>query len=132
MLNTLQHRINQHQRLSELRIKLLHLHHQLLDSERRTYEQVRGQVSRGELLQLALNHDQFAWLRQLSGLIVHLDEMLNADEPITDAAMAKILTDVRTLLTPNEFGSDFAIKYDAAFQHHPDVVFAHADVTALL
>lgn len=132
MLNTLQNRINQHQHLSELRIKLLHLHYQLLDSERRIYEQVRGQVSRGELLQLAINHDQFAWLRQLSGLIIRIDGMLNADEPIIDTAVAEALTDVRTLLTPDEFGTDFAIKYDAAFQRSPDVVLAHADVVALL
>lgn len=132
MFDTLQHRIHQHQRLSELQIKLLHLHHQLLDTERRTYEQVRGQVSKGELLQLAITHEQFAWLRQLSGLIVRIDVLLNADEPVTDAAIAAIMADVRTLLTPDEFGSDFAMRYDAAFQRNPDVVLAHADVAALL
>ncbi len=62
MLNTLQYWISQHQRLSELRIKLLRLHKLLLDAEFLTYEQVRGQVSRGELLQLAIGHEQFAWL----------------------------------------------------------------------
>ena len=44
MFNTLWHRINQHQLLSELRIRLLRLHKLLLDTERITYEQVRGQV----------------------------------------------------------------------------------------
>jgi uncharacterized protein YydD (DUF2326 family) len=58
MLNTLQYRISQHHRLSELRIKLLGLHKLLLDTERFTYEQVRGQVSRGELLQLVIRHLQ--------------------------------------------------------------------------
>ncbi|MFN6453025.1 MAG: hypothetical protein RM022_012580 [Nostoc sp. EfeVER01] len=47
MLNTLQYWTSQHQRLSQLRIKLLHLHKLLLETERLTYEQVRGQVSRG-------------------------------------------------------------------------------------
>jgi len=54
MLNTLQQRINQHQLLSALRTKLLALHKLLLDAERITYEQVRGKVSRGKLLQLQL------------------------------------------------------------------------------
>ncbi len=46
MLNSLQYQMSQHQRLSDLRIKLLRLHKLLLETERLTYEQVRGQVSR--------------------------------------------------------------------------------------
>ena len=65
MLNTLQNRITQHQLLTNIRIKLLHLHKLLLDTERIRYEQVRGQISKGELLQLAIDHDQFAWLHRL-------------------------------------------------------------------
>ncbi|MGH2413754.1 MAG: hypothetical protein ACRDEA_08690 [Microcystaceae cyanobacterium] len=132
MLNTLQHRINQHQLLSELRIKLLRLHKLLLDTERVTYEQVRGQVSRGELLQLVLEHAQFAWLHRLSQLVVQLDDLLHADEPVTPEALAALVRDVRILLTPDELGNDFGVKYDAAFQRNPDVVLAHADVVALL
>ncbi len=132
MINILQQRINQHQLLNELRIKLLRLHKLLLDTERVTYEQVRGQVSRGELLQLAINHDQFAWLHRLSELIVQIDDLLHADEPVTSDASAALVTDVRILLTPDELGDDFAMKYDAALQRSPDVVLAHADVVTLL
>lgn len=91
MLNTLQHQINQHQFLSELRIKLLHLHKMLLNAERVTYEQVRGNVSRGELLQLVINHEQFAWLHQLSQLIVQIDGLLHADEPVTKEVIATLI-----------------------------------------
>ena len=132
MLDALQHRINQHQLLSELRTKLLRLHKMLLDTERVTYEQVQGKVSRGELLQLVIHHDQFAWLHRLSELIVQVDELLQADEPVTSGVIAALVTDVRTLLTPDESGNDFATKYDAAFQRNPDVVLAHADVVTLL
>jgi hypothetical protein len=132
MLNRLQQRINQHQLLSELRIKLLRLHKLLLDTERVIYEQVRGQVSRGELLQLVINHDQFAWLHRLSELIVQIDDLLQADEPVTSEVIAALVSDVRILLTPDELGDEFAMKYDAAFQRHPDVVLAHADVVRLL
>ena len=104
----------------------------MLDTERDIYEQVRGRVSKGELLQLVINHDQFAWLHRLSEMIVQIDEMLHADEPVTSEAIASLMTDVRTLLTPDELGNDFAVKYDAAFQRNPDVVLAHADVVALL
>jgi hypothetical protein len=132
MLNTLQNRINQHQLLSDLRIKLLNLHKLLLETERLSYEQVRGQVSRGELLQLVINHDQFAWLHRLSELIVQIDELIHADEPVTSEAISALIADVRTLLTPDEFGNDFSVKYDAAFQRNPDVVLAHADVMTQL
>ncbi|PSB13891.1 hypothetical protein C7B61_16325 [filamentous cyanobacterium CCP1] len=132
MLNTLQLRINQHQFLNELRIKLMHLHRQLLDTERISYEQVRGQVSRGELLQLVINHEQFAWLHRLSELIVQIDDLLHADEPITAETIALLMADVRILLLPDELGDDFAMKYDAALQRSPDVILAHADVVMLL
>ena len=132
MFNTLWHRINQHQLLSELRIKLLRLHKLLLDTERITYEQVRGQVSRGEMLQLAIDHNQFAWLHQLSKLIMQIDDLLDADQPITSEAISVLLADIRTLLTPDQLGDDFALKYDAAFQRNPDVVLAHADVVTVL
>lgn len=132
MLNTLQEWTTQHQLLTDLRIKLLHLHKLLLDTECIHYEQVRGQVSRGELLQLVINHDQFAWLHQLSQLIVQIDELIHVDEPMTSDAIAALMTDVRTLLTPDELGNDFSVRYDVAFQRNPDVVLAHADVVTLL
>ncbi len=132
MLNTLQQRIDQHQHLNELRIKLMHLHKQLLDGERITYEQVRGKVSRGELLQLVINHHQFAWLHRLSELIVQIDDLIHADEPVTAEAIAALHHDISRLLTPDEFGNDFSVKYNAAFQRSPDVVLAHADVVMLL
>ncbi|WP_348535493.1 hypothetical protein [Komarekiella delphini-convector] len=72
MLNPSQYQMSQHQRLSQLRIKPLHLHKLLLETERLTYEQVRGHVSGGELLQLAIGHEQFAWLHRLSELIIQI------------------------------------------------------------
>ncbi|PSB00327.1 hypothetical protein [Merismopedia glauca] len=132
MLNTLQHRMAQHQLLSDLRLKLLRLHKLLLDVERLAYEQVWGRVSTGQLWQLAIDSDQFRWLHQLSELIVQIDLLLDADEPVTSEAIASLSSHIGILLTPNQLGSDFAIKYDAVFQRHPDVVLAHADVVTLL
>jgi hypothetical protein len=132
MLNPVQYQMSQHQRLSELRIKLLHLHKRLLETERLTYEQVRGQVSGGELLQLVISHEQFAWLHRLSALIIQIDELLHADEPVTPEEIAAIASDIRTLLNPDELGDECAMKYNRALQRNPDVVLAHADVVMLL
>ena len=84
------------------------------------------------MLQLAIAHNQFAWLHRLSKLIMQIDDLLDADEPITSEAISVLFTDIRTLLTPDQLGDDFALKYDAAFQRNPDVVLAHADVVTLL
>jgi hypothetical protein len=132
MLNTLQNHITQDQLLTDICIKLLHLHKLLLGTERIRYEQVRGRVSKGELLQLVINHDQFAWLHRLSELIVQIDELIHSDEPITSEAIAALIADVQILLTPDEVGNDFAVKYDMVLQRNPDVVLAHADVVTLL
>lgn len=132
MTNTLQQRINQHQLLSNLRIKLLDLHKVLLEMERIAYEQVRGYVSRGELLQLVISDHQFAWLHRLSELVVQIDELRQADEPVTPEIMADLVSDIRSLLTPDELGDQFAARYDAALQRNPDTVLAHAEVMALL
>jgi hypothetical protein len=131
MLDTLQQRIDRYQRLSELRIKLLHLHKILLDGERAAYEQVRGKISSGEMLRLAIESEQFAWLRQISQLIVQIDHLLDADEPLTPEAIATLISDVRTLLVADE-ENEFAMRYDAALQRYPDVVLAHADVVRIL
>lgn len=130
--NTLLQRIRQHQHLRELRNKLLRLHACLLDTERITYEQVRGRVTSGELLQLVIEHEQFAWLHRISELVVQIDEMLVADEPVSLDDVQDLIADARTLITPSEVGNGFARKYYAALQREPDVVLAHAEVSELL
>lgn len=120
------------QRLSALRNKLLHLHRVLLEIERNAYEQVRGRVKSGELLQLVIHHEQFAWLHRLSELVVQIDEMLFADEPISPDNVQNLIADVRTLLTPTQMGNVFNRKYYNALQRSPDAVLAHAEVTKLL
>jgi hypothetical protein len=104
----------------------------LLDTERITYEQVRGRVSNAELLQLVIEHEQFAWLHRISELVVQIDEMLQADEPVSLEDIQNLIGYARTLLTPSELGNEFARKYYNAFQREPGVVLAHAAVSELL
>ena len=120
------------QQLRDLRRGLLHLHKTLLDTERTAYEQTYGRVSSGELLQLVINHEQFAWLRSISELIVRIDEMLDADEPATTGDAESLLAQARKLLRPSETGDAFERKYYAALQREPDAVLAHRDVMTIL
>lgn len=130
--NTLLQRIRQHQYLRDLRNKLLYLHKMLLETERIAYEQVSGRVSSTELLQLVIGHEQFAWLHRISEIVVQIDEMLTADEPIALDYLQKLIADVRTLIVPLETGNTFERKYYNALQKEPAAVLAHAEISKLL
>jgi hypothetical protein len=117
--------------LRDVRVSLLHLHHTLLDMERKSFERTHGRVNSGELLQLVLNHAQFAWLRIISTLVVQIDEMLDADEPASAADMISLISSARQLFTASD-NKEFSHKYQAALQQEPDVVMAHSALMKLL
>jgi hypothetical protein len=117
--------------LGELRRKLLHLHKTLLEMERADFERDFGRLTSGELLQLVINHAQFGWLRQISALVVQIDEMLDAEEPATLNDVQNLVTQARSLFTLSA-DAVFREKYQAALQREPEVVIAHSEVTNLL
>jgi len=67
------------EQLTRVRTALLRLHKTLLDFEREGYERARGKIDNSyAFLQLVMSDPWFAWLRQLSELIVEMDELLAA------------------------------------------------------
>jgi hypothetical protein len=84
------------------------------------------------LLQLVINHEQFAWLHSISELIVRIDEMLDVDEPVMTGDAGTLLAQARALLKPSETGDEFERRYYAALQREPAVVLAHREVTTIL
>ena len=120
------------QLMKDLRRGLLRLHKILLDQERAAYERGHGTVSSGEMLQLVINHEQFAWLHAISELIVRIDEALEAKEPATtEEEAAALLAQAQSLLIPAETGNEFQRKYYAALQSEPAAVLAHGEVIQL-
>ena len=117
-------------RLREVRLRLLHLHQTLLEMERKDFERTHGRVNSGEMLQLFINHAQFAWLRMVSALAVQIDEMLDADEAVTDADVNNLITGARQLFTASA-NKEFSDKYQAALQQEPEVVMAHSALIKL-
>ena len=116
------------QRLNQLRKPLLHLHKTLLDLEREAYERRHGRVENSyEVLQLVMHDPWFAWLHSLSELVVQIDEMLDAKEPLKESEAVAVIDQTRVLLTPSEAGSGFQKKYFSSLQQSPDVVLAHAE-----
>ncbi len=120
-------------RLTELRNGLLRLHSILLESERHVYERDIERIeTRGRLLDLVLNDPSFAWLRELSRLVVTIDEALEAEEPPTRSDADRLVKLTRSLLSPGESGNQFETRYLAALQRDPNVVIAHSEMLKVL
>jgi hypothetical protein len=121
------------QRLTDLRNGLLSLHKTLLDSERAAYERDIARIeSTGEFLRLVLDDPWFAWLRELSQLVVMIDEALDAKVPPTEIDAERFVAQSREMLVPNETGTGFKKSYFEAMQRDPDVVLAHGKARKLL
>jgi len=93
------------------------------------FEKSFGRIqSANQFLQLLTSDPLFAWLRQLSQLIVSMDEALDAEEPLTSSAVDGFFNQTGLLLHPDENGDEFARKYFEAMQRSPDVVLSHGEV----
>ncbi len=120
-------------RLNELRTALLALHKALLDDAKVAYELDRGRISStGALLQLVIHDSWFAWLHQVSEIVVRIDEMTAAEAKTGEADARTLLDQIDRLLVPSETGDTFARRYFEALQRQPAVVLAHGGVKKLL
>ena len=141
--------------LAELRRHLLQLHKLLIDWQRAEYERTHGRLQTMQLLNVIFDDPAFAWLRTMSGLIVRVDEALEAKPPdVSDppsppeAASARprrsplddsraeegtgpLMAQARKLVAP-EPGSAYEQRYHAAMQEVPDVILAHRELVTLL
>ena len=93
---------------------------------RHSYEQTVGAIqSPNHFLQLLTQDPWFAWLQPLSQLIVSLDVLEEAEEPLTGATVDMAIKEARLLLTPSEAGEGFsrhyydALQADAGCGHRP-------------
>ncbi len=121
------------ERLTDLRNALIKLHKTLLDSERASYEHDIARItSTGQLFELVLHDPFFAWLHELSELIVLIDETLDADEPASAWDADRLLANSRALLIPAENGRGFARRYFEAMQRDPGVVISHGATVKIL
>ncbi|MBS1877412.1 MAG: hypothetical protein JSU00_29640 [Acidobacteria bacterium] len=118
------------QRLATVRNGLLELHKRLLESEREIYERDIARItSPSHFLRLLLEDPHFEWLRELSQLVVLIDErMEDKKNPLSTDEGEKLLKQSRELVTPSEHGSRFGRRYYEAMQRDPGVVLAHSEM----
>jgi hypothetical protein len=118
-------------RLRDLSQRLLRLHGLLLNRERRSYERRHGELQSRTLLELLLHDEEFAWLRSLSGLVAHIDELVDDDQPVPEEVIERVFGEAARLLKSGE-QSAFHDKYRDALQDSPEIVMAHSEVSKLL
>lgn len=115
--------------LPTLRNQLLALHKLLMNAERAAYEK-EGNVIKSPMhfLQLLTEHERFAWLRQLSQLVVTMDEAMEEKPPITTERMDALVAEAKHLLTGSTEPGSFASRYAEIRQHQAPIAAAHTEL----
>ena len=133
------------------------LHRALVERSRRDFERQRHAVlGAGELLKLLTSDGHFAWLRELSELIVDLDIFLEVDPVPADDDAAAVRAEVERLLAPppgvameattdaaagaasrvaptgESHGDGFGARYWPYVHDDPQVAIAHGEVKQAL
>jgi hypothetical protein len=121
------------QLLDNLRDLMLAQHKLLLDRERAAYEQTNGPIGGpGPFLNLVLGDPHFAWLRQISTLVVEIDEALSRRSKAGQPEAEALIAQSKELMKPREHGTDFQARYYAAVQESPDIVILQCRIEQLL
>ena len=122
-----------HDLLVRLRSLLLQQHKLLLDRERAAYEKTSGAIAGpGPFLALALNDPNFAWLKQISTLVIEIDEALSRRSRAGQADADAIVAQARDMMKPRPQGTDFQVRYHQAIQDSPDIVILQCRLEQLL
>ncbi|MEY2341700.1 hypothetical protein AB4090_06280 [Acidithiobacillus sp. IBUN Pt1247-S3] len=116
--------------LNTLAQTLRQLHKALVEAEARNYGPAEGPY---QLLQLLAYDPHFAWLHCLSEVMVDIDELGDAQEPVTDAQARATREVIELLVGPRAPARPaFRERYIVLMQQSPEVVMAHAELRNVL
>lgn len=119
--------------LPNLRNQLLSLHKLLMNVEKAAYEkQEKVTLSPLKLLQLLTEDERFSWLRQLSQLVVVMDEAMEEKPAITEERKDALVAEAKHLLTGSTEPGSFAVRYAAIREREAAVAAAHAEINKSL
>ena len=117
--------------LSALSGKLLDLHKELIGYQAKLVENEDGrQYSSFDLWNLSTQDPRFAWLRQLSGLIIQIDIAVSEKDKSKSVEPEFLFKQVAALFHSQD--SDFALNYQKALQADPKLTIFDVDVRKLL
>jgi hypothetical protein len=111
---------------------LRRLHSALVNATRALYEMEHGPVAGpSQMLQLLMHDPEFDWLRELSGLMADVDELLDLAD-VTEHDAATVRVEIERLIAAPAKGTPFGERYREALQSDTDVVIAHGRTRAAL
>lgn len=116
------------EKLKNARNILLKLHKSMLDLEREMYEGIHGKVNATDFLNLLLEDEDFAWLRQFSMLIVEIDEMFALKAGVTAELVEVNLKKIMQLVEMTKPDEYFRAKYQFALQRDPNAAGLHSQL----
>lgn len=115
--------------LPKLRNQLLSLHKILMVAERAMYEKEGNVIqSPNHFLQLLMTDERFAWLRELSQLIVVIDEAMEEKPPMTRERADALVLDAKLLLQGGDNAGSFATRYTTLIQRVPSIAAVDAEI----
>ena len=124
--------IDDRTRLFKVREALLNLHKELLNVERKRYEQNVGPVANEfEFFRLVTSEPSFAWINPMTTLIAQIDEKAASKEPITAGEVDVLYAETRLLLASPE-DTPFKSEYTQLLQENPGLVMKHSAVMQAL
>ena len=104
----------------------------MLDLEREMHEGIHSKLNSTQFLNLLLEDEDFAWLRQFSMLIVEIDEMFDLKEGINSEMVDANLKKVKELVEMREDDEYFRAKYQFALQRDINAAGLHSQLKVLL
>lgn len=120
-------------KLNTIASALRAMHKLLLDYEKRIYEKTYDRVEGPyQLLGLAMDDPQFAWLRAMSGEMVWLDEVRLNRDGAKESDLRLVGSRIRALLLQHREATDFQKRYEEAKAEEPEILLAHRDLVASL
>ena len=102
---------------------LLRVHKTLLHFQKEIYEAKHEQIlSPYDTLHLSMSHEDFDWLKKITGLIVRMDESLDDEHTVLADLHQSVLTEVHSLFDESEVYADFKAKLNVAQSRDPMLV----------
>ena len=119
--------------LQEISDLLGALHKLLIGEARADYEKEQGAIpSSTAFLRLLMEDPYFRWLRELSGAMADLDELIDEEEELSREQAIEMARRFEALVTQSDDSGEFGPRYRRYLQSSPDVVMAHAAVRMAL
>jgi len=79
-----------------------------------------------------INDPHFTWLRQISTLVVEIDEALSRRSKAGQEEADRLTAQARETMRPRKEGTGFQARYYDALQESPDIVIVQCRIEQLL